>query len=107
MKRKTIFAGTETSELLRESSSALFEHGLERPKKSVVCDNNTKKRLIPLTKWPQFHEWPTAAGLRYYVFNAEYNGFTKVFKKVGKRILIDEQAFHEWVCERNENSKVR
>lgn len=106
MKGKAISAGAVTPELLRGSSSAPFELGLDRSSDSLICNNKTK-RFIPLTKWPQFHEWPTAAGLRYYVFNAEHNGFSKVFKKVGKRILIDEQAFQDWVSERNENSKTK
>jgi hypothetical protein len=45
-------------------------------------------RLIPLTKWPEFHTWPSIGAPRYYVFNGEHNGFDKVFKRVGRRILL-------------------
>ncbi len=62
------------------------------------------KKMIPLTKWPQFHTWPTAAALRYYVFNGEFNNFHTVFKRVGRRILIDEEAFFDWVEERNKSN---
>lgn len=62
------------------------------------------KRMIPLTKWPDFHTWPTAAALRYYVFNGEHNGFNTVFKRVGRRILIDEEAFFRWIETRNTNN---
>jgi hypothetical protein len=62
------------------------------------------KRMIPLTKWPEFHTWPTAAALRYYVFNGEHNGFNTVFKRVGRRILIDEEAFFRWIETRNANN---
>jgi len=58
-------------------------------------------KLIPVTKWNNHHEWPTEAGLRYYIFNAEFNGFNKVMKKVGRRILIDETKFFDWVEEKN------
>lgn len=58
-------------------------------------------KLIPVTKWNNHHEWPTEAGLRYYIFNAEFNGFNKVMKKVGRRILLDEAKFFEWVEEKN------
>ncbi len=54
-------------------------------------------KLIPIPKWKEHHEWPTEAGLRYYIFNAEFNGFNKVMKRVGRRILIDESKFFEWV----------
>jgi hypothetical protein len=58
-------------------------------------------KLIPVTKWNNHHEWPTEAGLRYYIFNAEFNGFNKVMKRVGRRILIDETKFFDWVEEKN------
>ena len=57
--------------------------------------------LIPVPKWKEHHEWPTEAGLRYYIFNASFNGFDKVIKKVGRRILIDEERFFDWVEEKN------
>jgi len=56
-----------------------------------------EKRLIPIPAWNQYHLWPTEAGLRYYIFNAEFNGFDKVIKRIGRRILIDEEAFFNWV----------
>lgn len=66
------------------------------------------KRLIPLTKWPEFHPWPTVAGLRSIVFNAEKNGFSKCIVKIGGRILISESEFFEWCVENSlslENQK--
>lgn len=58
-------------------------------------------RLIPLTKWNDFHEWPPLGGLRHLVFHARTNGFGSVNRRVGRRILIDEQAFFAWVNEQN------
>jgi hypothetical protein len=60
---------------------------------------NTK--LIPATQWVKYHSWPPIGGLRHLIFNAETNGFDKVIKRVGRRILIDEQAFFEWVNQQN------
>ena len=54
-------------------------------------------RLIPVTKWNEHHEWPPQGGLRYLIFNAETNGFNTVIKRCGRRVLIDEAAFFEWV----------
>ncbi len=62
----------------------------------------SKSKLIPLTKWPEHHPWPSPAGLRYLVFHAAANGFHKVIRRVGRRILIDEEAFFAWVEEQNE-----
>lgn len=63
---------------------------------------NTK--LIPITKWREFHQWPSEAGLRHLVFHAETNGFKKVVKRVGRRVLIDEAAFFDYVNELNQES---
>lgn len=55
-------------------------------------------RYIPVPSWNTHHEWPPIGGLRNLIFNKEKNGFAKVVKKVGKRVLIDETAFFEWVA---------
>lgn len=55
------------------------------------------KRLIPVPKWNDYHEWPPPGGLRHLIFNAKSNGFDRVIKRAGRRVLIDEQAFFAWV----------
>ncbi|HBC0463165.1 TPA: hypothetical protein I8Y81_000288 [Legionella pneumophila] len=55
-------------------------------------------RYIPVTNWNDYHIWPPLGGIRYLIFHKEKNGFNKVIKKVGKRVLIDEAAFFEWVA---------
>lgn len=54
-------------------------------------------RLIPVTEWPKHHPWPPLGGLRHLIFNAKANGFERVIRKVGRRVLIDERAFFAWV----------
>jgi len=54
-------------------------------------------RLIPVPQWNSYHAWPPPGGLRYLIFHAKSNGFDKVIRRVGRRVLIDEQAFFEWV----------
>lgn len=61
----------------------------------------TPTKLIPLTQWPEHHSYPTIAGLRYLVFNADSNGFANVIKRIGKRVLIDEVAYFAWVDAQN------
>lgn len=55
------------------------------------------KRLIPVPKWNQHHEWPPQGGLRHLIFYANTNGFDRVIRRVGRRVLIDETAFFQWV----------
>ena len=56
-----------------------------------------RTRLIPVTHWPLHHPWPTVPGLRWLIFNAGQNGFDAVVRRVGRRVLLDEQAFFRWV----------
>jgi hypothetical protein len=58
-------------------------------------------RLIPATQWNEHHQWPPLGGLRHLIFNAESNGFKKVIKRCGRRVLIDEAAFFQWMEEQN------
>lgn len=59
-------------------------------------------KLIPLSEWSKFHPWPPIGGLRHLVFYSKTNGFDKVIKRVGRRVLIDESAFFMWVEEQND-----
>lgn len=58
-----------------------------------------QNRLIPLTEWNNFHIWPPIGGLRHLVFNAKNNGFAKVICRIGRRVLINEEAFFVWAQE--------
>ena len=55
------------------------------------------QKLIPIPNWNQYHQWPTQSGLRYWIFHSRTNGFDKVIRRIGRRVLIDEAAFFEWI----------
>ena len=59
----------------------------------------SRRNIIPLTHWPKHHPWPSIGGLRHLVANADRNEFHRVIRRVGRRVLIDEQAFFEWLDE--------
>lgn len=54
-------------------------------------------KLLTVTQWNAHHAWPPIGGLRHLIFFAETNGFSKVIRRVGRRVLIDEAAFYAWV----------
>ncbi|MBL8788450.1 MAG: hypothetical protein JNJ59_26385 [Deltaproteobacteria bacterium] len=54
--------------------------------------------MIPLTAWPEYHPWPTVAGLRNLVFFRAVNGADAWIRRVGRRVLVDEVAFLGWVA---------
>ena len=59
-------------------------------------NNQFRGQLIPVTNWNEHHPWPPIGGLRHLIFFADTNGFNKVIRRIGRRVLIDEAAFFEW-----------
>lgn len=55
------------------------------------------KRLIPIPDWKKRYDWPKESTIRYWIFHADENGFNKAIVRVGRRILIDEEAFFQWI----------
>lgn len=62
------------------------------------------QKLIPVTKWNDFHPWPPIGGLRHLIFNENTNGFKPAFKRVGGRVLVDESEFFACVERQNEGA---
>ncbi len=46
-----------------------------------------------LKKYP----WLTEGGLRHFLFHMDENGLHRAVKKMGRRILIDEDEFFNWI----------
>lgn len=59
--------------------------------------NKPGERIIPLTKWNDYHSYPPIGGLRHLVFFGHQNGFNKVVIRAGRRILLDEKKYFEWL----------
>jgi hypothetical protein len=51
---------------------------------------------------PAFSE----GSLRWAIFNRRLNGFDSCLVRIGRRLLIDEQRFLEWVAQHREGSHV-
>jgi hypothetical protein len=60
-----------------------------------------QSRLIPAAKWDSYHPWPSKAGLRFLIFKSKNNGLAAAVLRVGRRVLIDEDAFFAWVANQN------
>ena len=63
--------------------------------------NQTTTRLIPVPDWNKYHSWPPIGGLRHLIFHEKTNGFASAFKRVGRRVLVDEKEFFRVVDEKN------
>jgi hypothetical protein len=44
-------------------------------------------------KYPAFSQ----GGIRSLIFNAHHNGFSQCIRRIGRKILIKESIFIEWV----------
>jgi hypothetical protein len=66
-----------------------------------IQQNHPSNRLIPVPDWNKHHPWPPQGGLRHLIFNKKTNGFSAAFKRVGRRILVDEAAFFDCVEKQN------
>ena len=62
--------------------------------------------LFTIKGWSEKFDYPTQSGLRYLIFNSHKNGFDSVIRRVGRRVLIDEKAFFDWVDENSQGKKV-
>ena len=63
--------------------------------------SGSRRKLIPVTEWSKHHDFPKLGTIRNLIFHEESNGFDKVVRRIGWRVLIDEAAFFEWVDEKN------
>lgn len=74
---------------------------LEKDKVNILAGSESvsslNTRYITVKNWNNYHTWPNEAGLRHLIFYKKENGFHKVVKKVGKRVLIDETEFFKWM----------
>jgi hypothetical protein len=53
-------------------------------------------RLLTVNQFTQEHPWPPIGGLRWLIFHEKSNGFHKVVVRIGRRVLLDEDAFFTW-----------
>lgn len=59
-------------------------------------------RLIPVTRWNEFHPWPEIGALRNIRQHCRSNGFAPAFVKIGARVLVNEREFFKCVARQNE-----
>jgi len=66
--------------------------------------NEFTAHLFTVRQFSERHPWPSQSGLRWLIFNAQENGFSKCIVRIGRRVLIDERAFFRWAENHREAS---
>lgn len=62
---------------------------------------NTERVLLTVRQFSQKYPVFPEGGLRHKIFYAEENGFAKCIRRFGRKVLIDEAAFFQWIDEQN------
>ncbi len=55
------------------------------------------RNLLTVRQFAEKHRAFSEASLRFSIQNSNKNGFDKVIRRLGRKILIDECAFFKWV----------
>lgn len=63
-----------------------------------------ESRLIPLTKWNEYHDYPSVGSIRQFNFHNTDNFNELCTVQSGKRILLDEDKVLQWVKNRSKSS---
>lgn len=67
---------------------------------SVAEARESAPKFLTVDQFCRQFPWPTTGGLRHLIFNAESNGFAPAFKRVGRRVLVDQDVFWRIVEEK-------
>ena len=62
---------------------------------------NTTRTLLTVHQFCSKHPAFKEGGLRYLIFNAGSNGFEKCIRRIGRKVLLDEEEVFFWVDEQN------
>jgi hypothetical protein len=68
---------------------------------STSLNTSSASRLLTVRQFSMLCPAFPEGGLRYLIFNAHNNGFRTALRRVGRKVLIDESAFFEWVKAQN------
>ena len=60
------------------------------------------RKLSTVRHFSQAHPAFPEGGLRYLIFHAEKNGFAKCIRRIGSKVLLDEEIFFQIIEEQNQ-----
>jgi len=66
---------------------------------------NTLENYFTVKQFSEKFPFVSQSSLRWIIFNAEKNGFNKVIKRIGAKILLNADAFEIWLKEINSEGK--
>jgi len=65
---------------------------------------NTTRTLLTVKQFSEKHPSFSEGSLRHIIFYAETNGFQKCIRRIGRKVLLDEDIFFQCTDEQNQRS---
>lgn len=67
-------------------------------------DNHNLPTYLTVKQLVEKHAALTEGGVRGWIFNATSNGFDHCIKRVGRKLLINEARFFEWIGQQSKQT---
>ena len=67
-------------------------------------ENEGIRRLIPVSKFNDYHPDPSPSAIRWMIFTNK-DGFEECVVRRGRRVLIDEEAYFKWLAKYSAKNK--
>jgi len=64
------------------------------------------QRLIPVVSFNRYYPDPSVSAIRWLILK-NINGFRRCIVRRGRRVLIDEREYFEWLKEQNEKKGIQ
>lgn len=61
--------------------------------------------LLTVKQMAEKHPAFSEAALRYYIFNEKQNNLSDAIRRIGRKVLINEDAFFQWIETQNGGAK--
>lgn len=65
----------------------------------MIENHQSPKNFVTIKQWLQKYPAIPEGGIRHLIFTNKDNFNTRVVKKIGRKILLDEQAFLNYINE--------
>ncbi|PIS00450.1 MAG: hypothetical protein COT84_07580 [Chlamydiae bacterium CG10_big_fil_rev_8_21_14_0_10_35_9] len=67
----------------------------------MAVTNQSHKNFLTLKQWLEKYQAIPEGGIRHLIFTNKHNFNQRVVKKLGRKILLDEQAFLNYIDEQS------
>lgn len=63
------------------------------------------KRLATVRQLADLYPAFSRSSIRYLIFNEKTNGFSNVIRRIGRKVLLDLDAFESWIAKQGDSDE--